>query len=75
MARRTAVSTSSGSGHGRPVSLAISPPFLDTTTWSSTRMSNWPHRPFSSSTGAPSSSWIVAAKLAAFRAIVPQVSQ
>ncbi len=75
IASRTAVTTSSGFGQGLPKSLASNPHFRETTGRPSTTMSNCPRRPFSSSTGVPRASWMRAAKLAAFVAIVPQVPQ
>jgi hypothetical protein len=53
----------------RPRGLALLLALPPTTT------SNWPVRPFSSVTGVSSASRIRVAKLAAFSALVPQVSQ
>ena len=75
IAARTAARTSSALGHGLFMSFAMSPPFREATNRSFTKISNWPCRPFSSSTGCPTTSPISAAKLAAFFAVVVHVSQ
>jgi hypothetical protein len=71
----TAATTSSAEGQGRLTSLAIRPPLRDRTVRPFTWTSNWPTRPFRSSTGTFSSSRMRAAKLAALFAFVAQVSQ
>jgi hypothetical protein len=57
----TAAITSDSVGHGFRVSIAIKPPFRETTVFPSTTTSNCPRRPFLSSASVPSSFEIAAA--------------